>query len=237
MKIFQIPVFQDNYIYVLRNANKTAVVDPALSEPVNALLEKNKWNLDYILNTHHHPDHVGGNLALKKQWNCRIIGFAEDAHRIPGIDCRLNEGEQWSFHPLIAEVLFLPGHTLGHIAYWFPQRKVLFCGDTLFGMGCGRLFEGTPEQMFQSLKKIKALPENTSIYSAHEYTEKNGRFALQEDPANAELKARMKKVQAARQKGLATIPFTLKEELQTNPFLRAENVTDFARLRAKRDVF
>lgn len=239
MKVFQIPVLQDNYIYILHdnNTNKTAVVDPAIAQPVQAFLEKNNWQLDYIFNTHHHPDHVGGNFILKKKWNCQVIGFSQDAHRIPCIDKTLDDNDEITFGSHTAQILFVPGHTLGHIAYWFSQANILFCGDTLFAMGCGRLFEGTPKQMFHSLQRIKQLPAHTTVYCTHEYTEKNGRFALREDPHNIHLQKRMKEVINQRKNQQPTVPFPLSAELQTNPFLRSRTVAEFTRLREKRDYF
>ncbi len=239
VQVFQLPVLQDNYIYILRDEEnkKTATIDPALSDPVQHFLLKKKWNLDYIFNTHHHIDHIGGNLALKKQWNPQITGFAKDSHRIPGIVKHLKENEELKFGSQNFRVLFLPGHTLGHIAYWFYKCKLLFCGDVLFGMGCGRLFEGSAEQMFHSLQKIKALPPETKIYCAHEYTERNGQFALHVDPHNLNLKKRMKQVLAKRNRQEPTVPFLLSEELKTNPFLRAKTVKEFATIRQKKDQF
>ncbi len=239
LEVFQLPVLQDNYIYILRDSlkEKTAVVDPALSEPVKAFLKQKNWKLDLILNTHHHPDHTGGNLSLKQEWPCGVAGFSEDAHRIPGINWLLKEGEGGHFGSFKFKVLFLPGHTLGHIAYWFFEEKKLFIGDTLFAMGCGRLFEGTARQMFESLRQVKNLPEDTEIFSAHEYTEKNGHFALSQDSKNPDLKARMKKVRDKRAKNQPTVPFFLSEELKTNPFLRARNLEEFRLLRQKRDRF
>ena len=239
LQVFQLPVLQDNYIYIVhdKNTQKTAVVDPALSEPVNLFLKEKNWKLDFIFSTHHHWDHTGGNLELKKKWNCRILGFEEDAHRIPGIDQHLKNGEEFTFGTLPCRVLFFPGHTLGHIAYWFFEEKKLFIGDTLFAMGCGRLFEGSPRQMFTSLNKIKSFPPETEIFCAHEYTEKNGCFALSMDPQNQNLKNRMKSVQASRKKNQATVPFFLSEELETNPFLRASTLEEFTHLRKKRDIF
>ena len=237
LKVFQLPVLQDNYIYILRSAQKTAVVDPALSDPVNIFLKKRKWKLDFIFNTHHHPDHTGGNLLLKKKWGCSVYGFAKDAGRIPGIDRFLQEGEESYFEHHPFRVLFLPGHTLGHIAYWFFEDKKLFIGDTLFAMGCGRLFEGSFQQMFSSLSQIKKLPPDAQIFCAHEYTQKNGLFALKKDPKNVDLKTRMQKIITLRKNQKSTVPFFLSEELKTNPFLRARKVEDFAELRKKRDMF
>ena len=238
-KIYQIPLWEDNYIYVLKDnqKNKTAVIDPGDFDTVQKFLKKHNLNLDYILSTHHHWDHTGGNLKLKKEWSCLIYGFKEDAKRIPGIDIGLSEGETVFVGSLCFEVLYVPGHTLGHIAFWNKKNKILFCGDTVFAMGCGRLFEGSPQQMFNSLRKIKKLPENSLIYSAHEYSLKNAQFALTVQPQNEELKKRFKKISLLRKKGKATIPFYLKEELLTNPFFRAETVSEFAKIRKLRDQF
>ena len=239
LQVFQLPVLQDNYIYILRDRDeqKTAVVDPALAEPVNLFLKQKNWNLDFILNTHHHYDHTGGNLELKSQWSCQVVGFVGDVDRIPGIDKLMQESEEFSFGQFLCQVLFFPGHTLGHIAYWFFKEKKLFIGDTLFAMGCGRLFEGSHKQMFESLKQVKSLPLDTEVFCAHEYTEKNGQFALNMDPHNPDLKNRMKEVCVKRQTGKSTVPFFLSEELKTNPFLRADNLETFTHLRKKRDVF
>ena len=239
LEIFQLPVLQDNYIYILcdRDTQKTAVVDPALAEPVDLFLRKKNRKLDFILNTHHHWDHTGGNLALKNRYHCRVMGFSEDAHRIPGIDQSWKEGDEFVLGRSVCRVLFLPGHTLGHIAYWFFEEKKLFIGDTLFAMGCGRLFEGSPWQMFASLNKIKFLPADTEIFCAHEYTEKNGHFALSVEPENVHLKNRMRVVLDRREKKQPCVPFFLSEELRTNPFLRVNTLEEFIKLRKKKRYF
>ena len=218
IEVFTIPALRDNYIYALRSVDgKTAVVDPSEPEPVHQFLKSRKWSLDFILNTHHHPDHTGGNLKLKEIYNCLIMGFEQDAHRIPGIDIHLKENETWKWGSHSAQILFIPGHTLGHIAFWFSKEKLVFCGDTLFGMGCGRVFEGTYQQMLSSLKKLAALPSDTLIYCGHEYTKENGEFALLVDGENKALKKRM--TQVRKKQGQFTIPFLLSEEIKTNPFL------------------
>lgn len=253
LEIVQVPVLTDNYIYLLHDpdASQTAVVDPAEAAPVLAALEARGWTLDLILNTHHHGDHVGGNLALKAATGCRIIGPAADKARIPGIDETVADGDKVSVGASTASVFDIPGHTRGHIAYYFAQDEALFCGDTLFAMGCGRLFEGTPYQMVQSLAKFAPLPGTTRVYCAHEYTENNGRFALDIEPRNATLALRMRGVQQMRAEGRPTIPTTLAEERATNPFLRCEDsrlkralgmqdanpVDVFAELRARKDKF
>ena len=217
IKVIQIPALTDNYIHILRNSSgQTIVVDPSLEEPVNQFFKKKKWSLNFIFNTHHHHDHVGGNTSLKKIWNCSIVGFVKDAHRIPNIDETVQENQ--IFHD--CKILFIPGHTLGHIAFWFQKENLLFCGDTLFGMGCGRLFEGTSGQMLDSLKTLSVLPKKTQIYCGHEYTLKNGEFALELEGNNPHLKTRMKTVIQKRKQNKSTVPFTLEEELKTNPFLR-----------------
>ncbi len=239
LTIHQIPVLTDNYIYLLHETitNETAVVDPAISEPVLNRLKKLGLSLNYILNTHHHHDHVGGNLALQAATGCKIVGSEQDKKRIPAIDIALKEGDLFQLGSEKMAVIETDGHTLGHIAFWFQQSKALFCGDTLFAMGCGRLFEGSAMQMWTSLNKLMALPEETQIYCAHEYTENNGRFALTIEPTNADLKFRMQQVKEYRQQGLATVPFLLVEELATNPFLRAKSCSEFAQIRQLKDNF
>ena len=349
-KIHQIPLWEDNYIYILQEGEKAVAIDPGDFETVQYFLSQKKLKLKLILNTHHHFDHVGGNKKLKEYWSCPIYAHQKDAHRIPGLDfltiqdqltkenklsrqnqffikdkssreektCNfkksdalneytiqaessmkadflnkglffdkgrlsdnskdlkkeytiqaessmkadflnkdlffdegrlsdnskdlkkdqlLEEGDEFSAGSFHFKVLFTPGHTLGHIIFWDQKNKLLFCGDTLFAMGCGRLFEGNPEQMFQSLGQIKKLPLDTLIYSAHEYTLKNAEFALSIEPANKELKKRYEKVKKIRENQQATIPFLLKEELLTNPFLRAKSVSEFAKIRKLRDRF
>ena len=238
-KIHQIPLWEDNYIYLLheQQKNKTAVIDPGEAEAVQQFLKSNNLKLDCILNTHHHFDHTGGNLKLKEEWNCKIYGFKEDEKRIPGIDVCLKEGETFFVGAMGFEVLYVPGHTLGHIAFWSKKHRILFCGDTVFAMGCGRLFEGSPEQMFSSLSKIKQLPKDSRIYCAHEYSLKNARFALSLNPSNPDLQKRFQKITTLRENNQATVPFYLKEELLTNPFFRAASVAEFAEIRKKRDYF
>lgn len=222
MQVFQIPDLKDNYIHILRNKGKTAVVDPSSAPPVQKFLKKKNWSLDVILNTHHHWDHTGGNEELKSHWNCPVLGFSKDAHRIPEIDQTLEDQQDWVWEDQICRILFVPGHTLGHIALWFKTSSVLFSGDTLFAMGCGRLFEGTAKQMFESLNKLKNLPPKTLVYCGHEYSEANARFSLQIEGNNQNLIKRMKKIHEKREQGVSTVPFSLKEECETNPFLRTK---------------
>lgn len=253
LEIITLPVLTDNYIYIIHDsdAKQTAVVDPALAEPVLEVLNDKGWSLDYILNTHHHSDHIGGNLALKRLTGCKIAGAKADSDRIPGIDLPVDDGYKLALGGQTVEVMATPGHTRSHIVYFFSEQTLLFCGDTLFAMGCGRLFEGTPAQMWHSLNKIKTLPVDTQIYCAHEYTQTNGRFALTVEPGNARLRHRMIEVDRLRGLDLPTIPTTLDEELATNPFLRVESseiqqnlgltlqnpVEIFARLRCLKNNF
>ena len=225
LEILQIPVLNDNYIYIIHEPNgwATAAIDPALAGPVLQALDEKGWKLTHILNTHHHGDHVGGNLELKRKTGCAIVAVAKDKERIPGIDVEVAEGDIIGLGHAEAKVLDVPGHTSGHIAFWFAEENALFCGDTLFGMGCGRLFEGHAEEMWASLQKIRALPPATRIYCSHEYTLANGRFALTVEPENQRLQERVERVAGLRGQGLPTIPCLLEEELATNPFLRPQS--------------
>ena len=226
LTIIQIPVLTDNYIYLIHDpvSGETAVIDPALAQPVLDVLDKKGWRLTYILNTHHHWDHVGGNLELKQKTGCKIIAAQSDLERIPGIDIGVSKEDVISLGSHTARVVSTPGHTSGHIVYYFAEDGALFCGDTLFVMGCGRLFEGTPEQMWNSLLKLKALPPSTRIYCAHEYTQANGRFALSVDPDNPHLQQKMLGVQQLRAENQPTVPSTIEQEVATNPFFRADSI-------------
>lgn len=226
LNIKQIPVLNDNYTYLLHDplSGETAAVDPALAQPVLDALEKHHWQLSYILNTHHHNDHIGGNLELKHETGCQVIAAESDQHRIPGIDRRVSNNDIIALGHHKARVITTPGHTGGHIVYYFADDTLLFCGDTLFVMGCGRLFEGTAEQLWQSLQKLKTLPANTLIYCAHEYTQANGRFALNVEPGNQVLQQRMAKIDQLRAKQLPTVPSTIEQELATNPFFREDSL-------------
>lgn len=237
LDVVQIPVLNDNYVYLVREPKSglVAVVDPAVADAPLKEAEKRGWKITHILNTHHHNDHTGGNLKIKAETGCTIIGPAYDKERIPGIDVEVREGDDFRFGEARADILFVPGHTKGHIAYFFKDDHKLFIGDTLFAMGCGRLFEGTPSQMFTSLGKLKGLPDDTLIYCAHEYTLDNGRFALTVHADNPDLKARVRTVKKMRDEGKPTVPSTLKEEKKTNPFLLAKDVPTFAEVRAKKD--
>ncbi len=252
LEIQQIPVLRDNYIYLLREPQSGAVgaVDPSVAAPVLAALQQRGWKLTHVINTHHHPDHTGGNLELKAATGAIVVGPLADMGRIPGIDVAVGDGDIFKFGEEAATVYDVPGHTRGHIAYWFKDAQALFSGDTLFLMGCGRLFEGTPQQMWSSLGKLKKLPPATRVYCGHEYTQANARFALTVEPRNAELIARAKRVDALRAQGRSTVPGTMAEELATNPFLRADRpemqqamgapgdpVATFAAIRKAKDSF
>jgi hydroxyacylglutathione hydrolase len=225
LEIHMFPCLEDNYGYLIRDpaTGIVATVDTPEVAPIERALAQKGWKLDYILNTHHHGDHAGGNLELKKKTGCRIVGPKADAGRIPGIDIALGDGEIFELGSRVARVIETPGHTRGHIVYHFEADHAAFVGDTLFAMGCGRLFEGTPEQMWTSLQKLRALPADTRVYCAHEYTQKNARFALTVEPDNTELVARAVEVERLRAQGLPTIPSTIGRETLTNPFLRPDS--------------
>jgi hydroxyacylglutathione hydrolase len=224
LEIVQLPVLNDNYVYLVHDApsGQTAVVDPAVAAPVLAAAQQRGWRISHILNTHHHGDHVGGNLEIKQATGAKVIGPAYDRDRIPGLDQAVDETTGAEFAGHAARVFFVPGHTRGHIAYHFKESAALFCGDTLFSIGCGRLFEGTPQQMWSSLLKLRALPDETRVYCAHEYTESNCRFAVTVDPDNAALAKKAAEVHATRRQGRSTVPSTLGSEKSCNPFLRAD---------------
>ncbi|MBF2007011.1 MAG: hydroxyacylglutathione hydrolase [Chlorogloeopsis fritschii C42_A2020_084] len=257
MQVFRLEALSDNYIFLLcdRQKNIAAVVDPAQAQPVLKKLHELKLSLVAIFNTHHHADHVGANKELIQLFpDVKVYGGAEDRGRIPGQKVFLQEGDRVEFADRVAEVIFVPGHTRAHIAYYFPPQNPtetgeLFCGDTLFAGGCGRLFEGTPTQMVESLSKLRSLPENTRVWCAHEYTLKNLQFALTVDGDNADLQKRYDEVKAYRSRGEATVPSLIGIEKRTNPFLRWEQpalqsatkskdpVQTFARLRGMKDRF
>tara|TARA_Y100000590_G_C15624660_1_gene978892 strand:+ start:635 stop:1396 length:762 start_codon:yes stop_codon:yes gene_type:complete len=222
MLITPIPCLIDNYAYIIfdNNSKTTAVVDPSESKPIISFLEKKKLKLNYILNTHHHFDHIGGNIDLKKKYNSKVLGFEGDKNRIPGIDITIKDKEIWTFGNSTVKVFHIPGHTSGHICFFFEKEKILFTGDTLFSLGCGRIFEGTHEQMFNSLNKIKKLPRDTKIYCGHEYTYKNAEFCMKYDIDNIDLKNKLEKIKKLRSKNLPTIPSNLNDELKANIFLR-----------------
>ncbi len=225
MEVILVPAFADNYIYVLRDAasGKVGVVDPGEAAPVQAELERRGWALTHIFLTHHHNDHIGGVAELKARHRATVIGARADAHRIPDLDVALSDGDRTVFGEQTARVIAVPGHTSGHIAFWFEAAETLFSGDTLFSLGCGRLFEGTPAQMWESLQSLRSLTDSTRVYCGHEYTQSNGRFALTVDPDNSALQQRMDEVAALRERNQPTIPTTIGLERRTNPFLRADD--------------
>ncbi|RDD61755.1 hydroxyacylglutathione hydrolase [Ferruginivarius sediminum] len=225
LEVELVPALSDNYIYLAHEpeSGETAVVDPAVAEPVLKAAEKKGWTISHILNTHHHGDHTGGNLEIQRATGAPIVGPKYDEARIPGLQVALEEGDTYKVGNAEAKVFFTPGHTRGHICFWFHNADVIFTGDTLFALGCGRLFEGDAAQMWNSLQKLRDLPPQTRIYCGHEYTQTNARCALSVDPDNAKLKERAKRIDELRAKGQPTIPSTLGEELETNPFLRADD--------------
>ena len=222
MQIIPIPCLTDNYAYIIsdKNSKTVGVVDPSEARPIISFLNKKNLKLNYILNTHHHFDHIGGNLELKKLYNAKVVGFAGDKHRIPGIDITLKDNDKWNFENLEVKILHIPGHTLGHICFFFEKEKVAFTGDTLFSLGCGRIFEGSHNQMLKSLNRIKKLPMDTKIYCGHEYTYKNAEFCMKYDQNNVDLKKRFEEVKKLRSNNLPTIPSSLEDELKSNIFLR-----------------
>lgn len=239
IEIVRIPVLSDNYVWLANEpaSGETTVVDPAVAEPVLAEAAARGWAITQIWNTHWHPDHTGGNAAIKAATGCRITGPAAEAARIPTLDRQVREGDRVFLGGVEAEVIEVPAHTAGHIAYWLPEEGAAFVGDTLFAMGCGRLFEGTAEQMHGNLQRLSRLPEETRVYCAHEYTLANARFAVTVEPENAALRARFAEVQAARAAGEATVPTTIGQERATNPFMRASSAAELAARRQAKDSF
>ena len=238
LEVVAVPAFSDNYLWLVRDSasGDTVVIDPGDAEPVLAEADRRGWRIGQVLNTHWHPDHTGGNLAVKAT-GARVSGPAAEADRIPGIDVALKEGDTVSIGGHVGEVWEVPGHTLGHIAYIFRSAGIAFVGDTLFAMGCGRLFEGTPDQMFASLTRLAALPGETLAYCAHEYTLANAKFAAHAEPGNAATADRLVEVERLRASGQMTVPTTIALERATNPFIRAASVADFADRRAAKDSF
>jgi len=237
MQVVAVPAFSDNYIWLVHDdaSGETAVVDPGDAAPALAEAERRGWTIGQVWNTHWHPDHTGGNLAVKEATGATISGTA--AENIPGRDIQLSEGSEVRLGKHVGRVIEVPGHTLGHIAIVFEEERIAFVGDTLFAMGCGRLFEGTPQQMFASLGRLAELPDDTKLYPAHEYTLSNARFAAHTDPENKAVADRLAAVTAMRDAGQITLPTTVAEERATNPFVRATDWEQFARLRAAKDSF
>jgi hydroxyacylglutathione hydrolase len=237
LEIVAVPAFSDNYLWLVHDeaSGETAVVDPGDAAPVLAEAERRGWAITQVWNTHWHPDHTGGNLAIKAATGARISGPAGE--NIPGRDVALSEGDEVRLGEHVGRVIEVPGHTLGHVALIFEDGRVAFVGDTLFAMGCGRLFEGTPQQMYRSLGRLAELPDDTRLYCAHEYTLSNALFAAHAEPANRAIADRLDRVQRMRTDGKITIPTTVAEEGETNPFVRATNDHEFARLRRDKDSF
>lgn len=236
MKIDIIPVLKDNYAYLIDDEQgHITVIDPGEAEPIIKHLDTHHLTLNTILNTHHHGDHVAGNTALKEKYGAQIFAPASEADKIGDVDTPLKNGDKISCGTISLHVLETPGHTLGHICFYIPDHNVLFSGDTMFSMGCGRLFEGTYEQMHSSLQKLAALPDNTQIYCGHEYTQSNADFCLSIDPTNDALKQRCEVVAVLRAEDKPTLPVSLGTEKQTNVFLMAKNADDFKRLRLLKD--
>ena len=239
MKIIIIPCLKDNYSYLIidKKDNTACVVDPSEADPVIEYLENNNIKLKFILNTHHHYDHVGGNEKLKLKYGASVVGYKGDRERIPGIDILVNDQETWIHKNFEAKIIHIPGHTLGHICFYFHKDKSVFTGDTLFSLGCGRIFEGTYDQMFDSLMKLKELPRNTKVFCGHEYTLQNSKFCMIHDKDNLNLKAKIIDIKIKLKAGMPTIPTTIEDELECNIFLRSHNVETFSKLRSLKDNF
>jgi hydroxyacylglutathione hydrolase len=225
LEVFMFPCLSDNYGYLIHDPikNLTASIDTPDVHAIEEALNQNDWVLNYIINTHHHYDHAGGNLELKKKTNCKIIGPMQDKDRIPGIDQTIEHAEEFMFGSFAVKGLHTPGHTTGHMVYHFEDQNIAFVGDTIFAMGCGRLFEGTPEQMLNSLDIIMSWPGETMLYCAHEYTQSNAEFAITVDGKNEDLLKRKSEVDALREKLIPTVPTKLEIEKKTNPFLRSDD--------------
>jgi hydroxyacylglutathione hydrolase len=237
LDIVAVPAFTDNYIWLVHDeaSGETAVVDPGDAAPALAEVKRRDWMISQVWNTHHHWDHSGGNLAMKEATGCTVSGPA--AEDIPGRDAALSEGSELRIGGHSGRVREIPGHTVGHVALVFGYERIAFVGDTLFAMGCGRLFVGTPQQMYDSLQRIVDLPDDTALYCGHEYTLANARFAAHAEPGNPAIAARLEDVKALREAGKITLPTTVAEERATNPFVRASNWEQFARLRRAKDRF
>ena len=239
IEVVRVPALSDNYIWLVHepSSGETTVIDPAEADPVLVAADQRGWTITQIWNTHWHPDHTGGNETIKAVTGCKVTAPAAEAARIPTLDRTVKEGDTVQLGPVEAEVIEVPAHTAGHIAYYLPSEQVIFIGDTLFAMGCGRLFEGSADQMYRNMKRLERLPPDTKVYCAHEYTLSNARFALTVEPDNAALQQRFADVVAAREAGEATVPTTIALERATNPFMRASSVEEFAERRTGKDNF
>lgn len=237
LEVLGLPAFADNYLWLVHDSDsgETAAVDPGDAEPILAEAQRRGWTIGQVWNTHWHRDHTGGNLAVKAATGAIISGPADED--IPGCDVALEEGDSVTIGDYVGRVIDVPGHTSGHIAIIFGDERIAFVGDTLFAMGCGRLFEGTPQQMYASLQRLAELPDDTRLYCAHEYTLSNGKFAAHAEPGNAAIAERLNAVERARAANRITVPTTVAEERATNPFVRCSDWQEFARLRAEKDSF
>lgn len=224
LEVAMAPIFADNYAYFLRDAatGTTAAIDPGDAVACSDALDALGWGLDWILITHHHADHIDGVAELKKETGAKVLGAAADAHRLPPLDQTVAPGDAFMLGESPLEIIDAPGHTVGLIAYYAPKAAALFCADSLFALGCGRLFEGTAAQMWETLRRFSTLPDETRVFCGHEYTLSNARFAVTVDPENAALKDRAAQIEALRAKGAPTIPSTIGQEKATNPFMRAD---------------
>ena len=238
LEIVPVPVLRDNYVWLVHDpdSGETVAVDPSVADPVLAEADRRGWRLTQIWNTHWHPDHTGGNDAIRAATGCAVTGPAE-AEKVSKLDRIVAGGDRARIGAIEAELIDIPAHTAGHVAFHLPSARAAFVGDTLFAMGCGRLFEGDARQMYESLRRLAALPDETRIYCGHEYTLANGRFALTVEPENAALVRRVDEVAAARERGEVTLPTTIALERATNPFVRAGSADELARRRAAKDAF
>jgi hydroxyacylglutathione hydrolase len=234
-----IPMLTDNYSWLVRDSEtgKLGIIDPAEAASAITVIDAAGGRLETIFLTHHHGDHIDGVPELVRKYGASVVGNAGDAHRLPKLDIAVREGDDVPFGTVHARVIDTPGHTLGHIAYYFVEGGLLFCGDTMFSLGCGRLFEGTAEDMYESLQKFAELPKETLVCAGHEYTEANAKFALSVDPQNPGLQHRAREVTSLRSEGKATLPVTLGSEMASNPFLRALDAPSLKRLREAKDNF
>ena len=238
LEIVRVPVLSDNYAWLIHDPDggETVAVDPGEADPVLAAAADRGWTIDQVWTTHWHPDHTGGNAAMKDA-GARITGPAAEAAKIPTLDVTVAEGDSVTIGYHVAHVMTVPGHTQGHVAFYLAEDGVIFTGDTLFAMGCGRLFEGTPADMFANMQRYAELPDETQVFCGHEYTQSNGRFACVAEPGNTAIAERMKQVDAARAAGEATVPTTIGLEQATNPFLRAASAEELGKLRRQKDEF
>jgi len=232
-----IPILSDNYAYILKKGDHIAIIDPGQAEPILYALDNMNAVPNMILNTHHHSDHIAGNAPIIQKYKCPLIGPESEEHRIPNMTKTVNQGDKIAFADEHIHVIETPGHTDGHICFYLPLSGILFAGDLIFAMGCGRAFEGTPEELFASIQKIKALPPETQIYCGHEYTLSNAEFCAHIAPDSEAIKIRHKEVKQYRDNNVPTIPTTLAQELKTNVFLIAKSAEEFASLRAQKDNF